>query len=306
LRPFLILLACILSTGLKAKDAEEVFSVSYTNAIKIDGSIQDWKAIPYLSKKFCLDFKPPYTDIQSIKVAMDKENLYLLFNTKNHFGAIKDKPFFKMVLDLDNNKDTGSDKNLRLNKFVPVPGFERVVTMSINKKAIPYYSIFDVSSNLKKVASYPADSGKTSTKGNYMEISIPFKDLIKDNTTISRIIFSELGTEQDWKSKKAYHVRQLDFSKRNQKNVLSVEEEVQLKQKMNSKFSVGWIVILGFGFWLIWPAVAICKKAGIATSNAYLCIIPILGPFIFAFNLSFGKWKLHQIFYAASGDEDYE
>ena len=300
LRSLILFLCCLI---FPAAYAEEVFSVPLSKSINLDGNIQEWNAIPYLNKNFCLDFKPPYTDVQSIKVAMDKEFIYLLLNTKNHFGAIKNEPFLKMVIDFDNNKETGSNENLRLNKFVPVPGFERVVTFSLNNKAVPFFTILDVSGNLKKVANYPADGKMSITKGNYMEIKIPFKDLVKENTTVARIIFSEVGTQGDWKNKKAYYVKKLDLSKRNQDQVLSIEEEIQLKEKLDSKFSVAWIIILGFGLWLIWPGIAICNKAGIPTSKAYLCAIPILGPFLFALNLSFGEWKLHKLFYSESGEQ---
>ena len=305
MRAFLILLSCFYVLSLSAQETEENFSVPLSKSIKVDGNIQDWKSIPHLSKKFCLDLKPPYTDVQSLKVAMDKENLYLLLNVKNHFGSIKDEAFLKIVIDYDNNKNTGSDDNLRLNKYVPVPGFERVITFKLNKKAVPYYTVLDISKGAKPIANYSADSIMTTTKGNYMEIRIPFKDIIKEDTTISRIIFSEVGTDRDWKQKKAYYVRNLDFSNRLKEEVLSVEEEIALKEKMDSKFSVGWIILLGFGLWLVGPAIAICKKAGIASSNAYLCLIPIFGPFIFAWMLSFSDWKLHKLFYAEV-EEEYE
>ena len=145
----------------------------------------------------------------------------------------------------------------------------------------------------------------TQTKGNYMEIRIPFKDILKEQHTVSRVIFSEVGTERDWKNKKAYHIRQLDFSDRLKNEVMSVEEKIELQEKLDSKFSVGWIFILFFGLWLLWPAIAICKKAGIPATNAYICLIPILGPFIFMWNLSFNDWKLHKLFYVG-GEEEHE
>ncbi|WDE97033.1 hypothetical protein PQO03_03560 [Lentisphaera profundi] len=288
-----------------AKEDEQPFKVPFSKSIKIDGETQEWRAIPFLSKPFGIELKPPYTDVMSLKVAMDKEYLYLLLNTKNHAGAIKDTAFLKIVVDTDNNKTTGSSKDLRLNKYVPVPGFEIVIPISINQKAIPHYKIYDISTpDVKPIASYSSDSIMNAKKGNYMEIKIPFKDFLKDEHTISRIIFSEVGHEQDWKNPKAYVVKTLDLSDRHKKEVVSIEEKAEIEEKLQSSFSVAWIIILGFGFWLVWPAMAICKKAGFASTLAFSCLIPVIGPFIFMWLICFSNWQLHSKFCAQAGEAD--
>ncbi|MDD7986068.1 hypothetical protein PQO01_14040 [Lentisphaera marina] len=288
-----------------AQDQTEAYKVPVSKSIKIDGSIQDWKSIPYLSKNFGINLKPPYTDIMSIKMAMDQEHIYLLLNTKNHVGAIKDEAFLKILFDVDNNKATGSDENLRLNKYVKAPGFEYAIPVKLNNKAVPYYDIYNISKKgtaPKKVVSYSADSIMNASKGNYMEIAIPFAKILKDEHTISRIIFSEVGQESNWKDAKSYLNMNIDFSDRNKKEVMSVEEKVALQEKLESSFSVAWIIVLGLGLSLFWPAIAICKKAGFSSSLAAVCIIPVLGPFIFMWIICFNNWKLHSSFCAQEGE----
>ncbi|EDM26680.1 hypothetical protein LNTAR_18575 [Lentisphaera araneosa HTCC2155] len=292
-----------------AQEPPKTFKVPVSNSIEIDGSIQEWKAIPYLSQNFGINLKPPYTDVMSIKMAMDKEALYLLLNTKNHVGAIKNEAFLKIVFDIDNNKKTGSDENLRLNKYVKAPGFEYVIPFKLNNKAVPYYDIYDISKkgqNPRQVISYSADSAMNASTGNYMEIKIPFKHILKDEHTISRIIFSEVGQQNDWKNPKSYLKKSIDFSDRNKKDVVSIEEKLELEEKLNDGSSVGWIVIFGFGLALMWPAMAICQKAGFPTSRAALCLIPAIGPFIFMWGICFNEWKLHSIFCANEEDSEDE
>mgnify|MGYP005639712457 CR=1 FL=1 len=297
----------IIYTTCFAQEKPETFKVPVSKSIKIDGSVLEWKSIPYLSENFGINLKPPYTDTMSIKMAMDQEHIYLLLNTKNHYGSIKNEAFLKLVFDIDNNKATGSDDNLRLNKYVRAPGFEFYLPIKLNSKAVPYYDIYDISKRgapPKKVVSYSSDSIMNAAKGNYMEIAIPFKHILKEEHTISRIIFSEVGLQNDWKNPQAYLSKNIDFSDRNKTQVLSVEETLELQEKLDSGFSVAWIIIFGFGFSLLWPGIAICKKAGFSSSTAAVCIIPVIGPFIFMWIICFSNWKLHSSFCEQEGESD--
>ena len=54
-----------------------------------------------------------------------------------------------------------------------------------------------------------------------------------------------------------------------------------------------WLTIIGISISIFLMSSIICKKTGIHKSNSTICLIPLLGPFIFLWILAFTKWPIH-------------
>ena len=54
-----------------------------------------------------------------------------------------------------------------------------------------------------------------------------------------------------------------------------------------------WLILVGITISLFIMSSAICKKTGLHSSNSTICLIPILGPFVFFWKVAFSKWPIH-------------
>lgn len=55
-----------------------------------------------------------------------------------------------------------------------------------------------------------------------------------------------------------------------------------------------WIILIGLTFCLFILSSVVCKKTGLPTSKATICLLPIIGPFIFFWSLAFSAWPIHE------------
>ncbi|EDM26681.1 hypothetical protein LNTAR_18580 [Lentisphaera araneosa HTCC2155] len=55
-----------------------------------------------------------------------------------------------------------------------------------------------------------------------------------------------------------------------------------------------WIILIGLTFSLFFLSSVVCKKTGLPTSKATICLLPIIGPFIFFWSLAFSAWPIHE------------
>lgn len=55
-----------------------------------------------------------------------------------------------------------------------------------------------------------------------------------------------------------------------------------------------WIILIGLTFSLFILSSVVCKKTGLPTSKATICLLPIIGPFIFFWSLAFSAWPIHE------------
>ena len=53
-----------------------------------------------------------------------------------------------------------------------------------------------------------------------------------------------------------------------------------------------WLILTGLTFTLFILSSILCKKTGLHSSKATICLIPIIGPFIFFWTLAFSPWPI--------------
>jgi hypothetical protein len=54
-----------------------------------------------------------------------------------------------------------------------------------------------------------------------------------------------------------------------------------------------WLILIGLSLSLFILSSVACKKSGLPSSKATICVIPIIGPFIFFWMFAFSKWPIH-------------
>ncbi|MDD7986067.1 hypothetical protein PQO01_14035 [Lentisphaera marina] len=54
-----------------------------------------------------------------------------------------------------------------------------------------------------------------------------------------------------------------------------------------------WLILIGLTLSIFILSSIACKKTGLHTSKATICLIPIIGPFIFFWVLAFSNWPIH-------------
>ena len=54
-----------------------------------------------------------------------------------------------------------------------------------------------------------------------------------------------------------------------------------------------WLILIGMSLSIFIISSVICKKTGLHSSNSTICLIPIIGPFVFFWIIAFSKWPIH-------------
>ena len=55
-----------------------------------------------------------------------------------------------------------------------------------------------------------------------------------------------------------------------------------------------WLILVGLTMAIFILSSIICKKTGLHSSKSTICLIPIIGPFIFFWTLAFSNWPIHE------------
>jgi hypothetical protein len=272
----------------------KTFTVPYSDSIVIDGSNADWKNIKPVTKNYGIDIKAPSINIKTLAIATDKENLIFYLSMQNQASARPTSSFFKIAIDTDNDKKTGADSSVKMNIKVPIPGFDRAIAVYKGNTSKGFYRVLDPADKYKKLKEEedPKKVAMNSPSG-IMEFSIPLKEILKEGNEKIKILFAEVGTTANAATKESYMGLILDLSVINQENAATVDQQAEKAASPKLNISSAWILLIGLSFSTLFLALAVCKKAGVGTGSAYICIIPFAGPFFFLWSLAFGKWSVH-------------
>ena len=294
MRVTLLLITILFMSSNSLFAAVKDFPVPYSKSIIIDGSNSDWKNIKPVTKNYGLEIKAPDVNIKTLAIATDKKNLIFHLTMQNQASSSPEKSFFKIAIDTDNDKTTGADSSVKMNKKVPIAGFDRAIAVYKGNNSKGYYKILD-----------PADKYKTlqkqedpkmvalNTRNGIMEFAVPLKDILKKGNDKIKILFAEVGTSADAAKKESYMGLILDLSVINQENAVTVDAQAEEATSSKTSISSAWILLIGLSLSTLFLALAVCKKAGVGTGSAYICIIPFAGPFFFLWSLAFGNWSVH-------------
>ena len=290
MRVTLLLILFFVSHPLLAQVKEHKISFK---TIKIDGSNSDWKNIKPITKNYGIDIKSPHVNIKELAMAMDKEFCYLYISMQNHMSTKRDSSFFKIAIDIDNTKTTGAGKSVKINRRVPIQGFDVAIGISLDNSTKPYYKLLDPSDSFKPLEKFDTSSGHIVLNKSIMELKIPLSKILKKGKTTAKFLFAEAGTSTDAANKATYLGLIADFSAMNEAAPKTADEVAEEASAPKLDISSAWILLIGLSIATCVMGLAVCKKAGLGSGSAYICLLPFIGPFFFMWSLAFGKWSVH-------------